>query len=249
MASVSSVWPLPCTPATASTSPWRMEKETRSTRRTPSGLSTVRSLTVKVSSPGSGADLVVFSSTARPTMRAASSEGSALGSAVPTIRPRRSTLITVEMALTSRSLWEMKTIAVPLSRSRRMMSSSSSVSWGVSTAVGSSRISTRASRTRALMISTRCCTPTGRSSTTASGSTWKPYSSEISRILRRVASRSRRPAARVCSSPRATFSATVNTGISMKCWCTMPMPASMASPGPLNRTGVPSTRISPAVGS
>ena len=29
-----------------------------------------------------------------------------------------------------------------------------------------------------------------------------------------------------------TFSATVNTGISMKCWCTMPMPARIASPGP-----------------
>ena len=29
-----------------------------------------------------------------------------------------------------------------------------------------------------------------------------------------------------------TFSATVNTGMSMKCWCTMPMPAAIASPGP-----------------
>src|SRR5436190_1851267 len=27
--------------------------------------------------------------------------------------------------------------------------------------------------------------------------------------------------------PRVTFSATVNTGTSMKCWCTIPMPAAM----------------------
>ena len=34
-----------------------------------------------------------------------------------------------------------------------------------------------------------------------------------------------------------TFSATVKTGTSMKCWCTMPMPAAMASPGPAKRDG------------
>ena len=73
------------------------------------------------------------------------------------------------------------------------MSRSSSVSCGVSTAVGSSRIRTSASRTRALMISTRCWTPTGRSSTMASGSTSNPYWSEIWRIFRRVASRLRKP--------------------------------------------------------
>ena len=30
---------------------------------------------------------------------------------------------------------------------------------------------------------------------------------------------------RVCSAPSMMFSATVKTGTSMKCWCTMPMPA------------------------
>jgi hypothetical protein len=35
----------------------------------------------------------------------------------------------------------------------------------------------------------------------------------------------------VGSTPSITFSATVNTGTSMKCWCTMPMPAAMASAG------------------
>ena len=46
-----------------------------------------------------------------------------------------------------------------------------------------------------------------------------------------------------------TFSATVNTGTSMKCWCTMPIPAAIESLGDLNVTGSPSTRISPSVGS
>ena len=36
--------------------------------------------------------------------------------------------------------------------------------------------------------------------------------------------------------PRVTFSATVNTGTSMKCWCTIPMPAAMASLGEWNWT-------------
>ncbi len=55
-----------------------------------------------------------------------------------------------------------------------MMRNSSSVSAGVSTAVGSSRISTFACLTSALTISTRCWMPTGRSSTSASGSTSSP---------------------------------------------------------------------------
>ena len=57
------------------------------------------------------------------------------------------------------------------------------------------------------------------------------------------------PGAAVCSRPSMTFSATVKTGTSMKCWCTMPMPAAIASLGEWNVTGSPSTRISPSVGS
>ena len=84
------------------------------------------------------------------------------------------------------------------------------------------------------MISTRCCTPTGRSSTSASGSTSKPNRCGDLRARRaRAAARSRKPADRVvCSWPSMTFSATVKTGMSMKCWWTMPMPAAIASPGP-----------------
>ena len=51
---------------------------------------------------------------------------------------------------------------------------------------------------------------------------------------------------RVGSTPSTTFSATVNTGTSMKCWCTIPMPAAMASPGPVKCCSSPSMRISPS---
>ena len=129
-----------------------------------------------------------------------------------------------------------------------MTSSSSSVSCGVSTAVGSSRISRSTSRTSALTISTRCCTPTGRSATSASGSTGRRYRSDTSSTRARALRRSSTPAIRVVSAPSITFSVTVNTGTSMKCWCTMPIPASIASPGPRNRRAVPSTTISPSSG-
>ena len=51
---------------------------------------------------------------------------------------------------------------------------------------------------------------------------------------------------RVDSTPSMTFSVTVNTGTSMKCWWTIPIPALIASPGSRKATGEPSTRISPS---
>ncbi len=48
------------------------------------------------------------------------------------------------------------------------------------------------------------------------------------------------------SAPSTRFSATVMTGISMKCWKTMPIPLAIASRGERMVTGRPSTRISPS---
>ena len=79
-----------------------------------------------------------------------------------------------------------------------------------------------------------------------SGFTWKPNCLEISATRFFAASRSREPAKPVASLPSMTFSATVKTGISMKCWCTMPMPAAMASPGPVKCWTSSSSRISPS---
>ena len=66
----------------------------------------------------------------------------------------------------------------------------------------------------------------------ASGSTGRPALSLSARTSAAAFLRSSRPNPRVDSVPSMTFSATVKTGTSMKCWWTIPMPAAMASPGP-----------------
>jgi len=60
-----------------------------------------------------------------------------------------------------------------------------------------------------------------------------------------AAARSRWSKRPVGSTPRTTFSATVNTGTSMKCWWTMPIPSRMAFEGESISTMLPSTTISP----
>ena len=142
----------------------------------------------------------------------------------------------------------MKTSALPASRSDRMMPKNSTTSCGVSTAVGSSKMMALAERNRTLMISTRCWRPTGISSMIASGSTSSPCSVEMARTCSRAVLMSSRSSAFTGSTPSTTFSATVKTGTSMKCWWTMPMPARIASPAPRNWTGLPSIRISPSSG-
>ena len=76
-----------------------------------------------------------------------------------------------EISSTSSSLWLMKMTALPRARNSRSALNSSRASAGVSTAVGSSRISTRAWRASTRRISTRCCSPADRSLTRASGRT------------------------------------------------------------------------------
>ena len=79
------------------------------------------------------------------------------------------------------------------------------------------------------------------------GSTAEP---EAVRDLPRRAARPRGvehdPARGVGSSARTMFSATVITGMSMKCWCTIPTPAPIDALGEPSRTGVPLMTISPS---
>ena len=56
------------------------------------------------------------------------------------------------------------------------------------------------------------------------------------------------PPARVGSWPSIMFSATVMTGTSWKCWCTMPMPRRMASRGSLIGVASPRTLTVPVSG-
>ena len=267
-ASHSSVWPFPWTPATPRISPARTSNDTSRTECSPRSPCTFRSWTSSTTSPGRAASLLTRSWTDRPTISAASSAPLVVGGRSPTTFPRRMTVMLSAIAWTSLSLCEMKMIDRPPARSSRMIRNRSSVSPGVSTAVGSSRTSTLASRSSALMISTRCCTPTGRSSTRASGSTCRPNRSESSSTSRRALRRSSRPiegrpsagtrspprfiagvaSLRTGSAPSVTFSATVKTGTSMKCWCTMPILARIASRGEWIATCLSSSRISPSSG-
>ena len=192
MTSLSSVWPLPWTPAMARISPARTCRSMSSRRVVPSSMRLMPSR-ASPSSPGSAGGLSTVRETSWPTMRPASSAAEAVGSAVPTTRPRRMTVMVSATSRISRSLWVMKTMEVPEALSSRMMVMSSSVSCGVSTAVGSSRMRTLASLARALMISTRCWTPTGRSSMRAWGSTSKPKRREISVTLAAAAPALRSP--------------------------------------------------------
>ncbi len=137
----------------------------------------------------------------------------------------------------------MKTMLWPSAASRRRTTKISSVSCGVSTAVGSSRTRIFASRYSALRISTRCCQPTDSDPTFASGSTSNPNRRPRSTIRRWASFRSRKNGLAIVSSPRTMFSATVSTGTSMKCWWTMLMPRAIASDGPVRWTSAPSSRI------
>ncbi len=66
-------------------------------------------------------------------------------------------------------------------------------------------------------------------------------------IRRRAARKSSRPKL-PGSAPSTTFSSTVRLSASMKCWCTMPMPAAIASAGEEKLTGRPSTSMLPSSG-
>ena len=50
------------------------------------------------------------------------------------------------------------------------------------------------------------------------------------------------------SAARTMFSATVITGMSMKCWCTMPIPAAIAACGESMSARLPLRKTSPSSG-
>ncbi|CUP39751.1 Uncharacterised protein [Flavonifractor plautii] len=89
----------------------------------------------------------MFRLTARPTIISVSFWGSVSAVlTVPMYLPLRRTATRSERAMTSWSLWVMMTMALPSARMLRRTAKSFSVSWGVRTAVGSSRIRMSAPR-------------------------------------------------------------------------------------------------------
>src|SRR5919106_4894074 len=245
--STSSVWPLPETPAMPTISPPRTSSETSLSAGTPGEPSTRRARMERIgrvpSGSGEGSVPRCTPAVGRPTIIRASVRSSVAASTVPTCVPCRRTLIRSLIARTSASLWLMNTTASPSATRDRRVANSASTWCGTSTAVGSSRIRTRHSRSSALRISTRCCSPTERSATRAEGSTATPNRAEARAVPRWASARSsRRPRDR----PRRMFSATVIGPTSEKCWVTMPMRASIASCGDRMASGTPSASTSPA---
>ena len=223
--SSSSVWPLPDTPAMPTISPARSCSDTSASRATPSASVTPRPCAASSTSPGCGWRLALRPRfTRRPTM--ASARPSMLVSAIfvsSTTWPARITVTASHRAMISRSLCVMSRMVVPRSRRPRSVTKSASVSCGVSTAVGSSRMRMRAPRNSAFRISSRWRSPTGSSLTSASSFTCRPVSRISTSSLARTSARAtfRR---QLGSAPSITLSSALSVSTSMKCWCTMPMP-------------------------
>ena len=143
------------------------------------------------------------------------------------VLPRRSTVIRSAISSTSLSLWVMKMIDFPSAFSRSMIAKSSAASCGVSTAVGSSRIRIvgaaveRLQDLDPLLLADGDLLDEQRPGRRRGRTACESSSHALPRRARLVEQHADRGAAR---SPRTMFSATVITGISMKCWCTIPIP-------------------------
>ena len=138
-------------------SPLYAVKDTSLSFTIPSSLRTVRPFTSRRGCGLTGSGLVMFNVTLWPTIMSVIS--CAFVSFViisPTKQPRRSTATRSERLSTSCILWVIMTIDFPSFRIFRSTANSFSVSCGVSTAVGSSRIRISAPRYSTLMISTVC---------------------------------------------------------------------------------------------
>jgi hypothetical protein len=174
--SSNSLWPLPETPAIPTISPARSAIATSCRRTTCSASRTTMPLACINTSPG-GLSVSPWRPicTLRPTMASArdSMEVSAIATSCTT-RPPRMTVTKSHRRMTSLSLWVISRMVVPWPRSSASTPNNCSVSCGVSTAVGSSRIRMRAPRYRVLRISSRWRSPTDRSATSASRSTRSP---------------------------------------------------------------------------
>ena len=147
MASSSSFWPEPAMPAMPRISPPMAVKVTSSSILTPSLFLMVRCSTLRRSVWFSLSGRSMFSETARPTIMSVSDCCEAVAVSVsPMYSPLRRTATRSETASTSCSLCVMMMIALPSFFMLRMTVKSFSVSCGVRTAVGSSRIRMSAPR-------------------------------------------------------------------------------------------------------
>ena len=144
----------------------------------------------------------------RPTISSAISE--TLLSALLTVftnSPLRKIVTLSAISITSSSLWLINIIALPSAFICFTTENRALASWGVSTLVGSSKIRIFAPLIKALIISTRCCSPGESCQILALGSMGQLYlfcSSAICFSTPRSGKKNGKP-----SKPKAIFSATL----------------------------------------
>ena len=242
--SANATWPLPETPAIATISP-ACRLRLACSRRSRAG-AVLTSSSTHTALPTAWAGRRCGASTAWPTIHSASCAWLvSAASAWATSRPARNTAMRCDTRITSPSLWLMKMIDRPCATIWPSTSNRASLSCGVSTAVGSSKIRMRAPRYSAFRISTRWRSPTDSRPTSASGSTPRPKRcatacSRARAVLRRV------KGCHSGSEPSITLSSTLRLSANVKCWCTMPMPAASAAFGSPGGSGRPNTVMLPA---
>ena len=234
--------PCPASPPMPNISPFFTEKVTL--RTVSPGISTHRfstSSTVSVSAASlTRADAAP---TLRPTMVLAILKTSVSEARVSCVTlPSRNTTILSHRSMTSWSLCDMNIIEMPRADRFRSALTRVSASDSARTAVGSSRIRSFVFfRSTSRAISVNCLCPTGISDASVSGSIANPIVSMAASARRLMACRSN---IRILSPNISTsglyfvgsllsiiFSVTVKPGSRENSWCTMPIPASIASKG------------------
>ncbi len=143
MTSAISRCPLPDTPARPRISPARTVKDRSCKQASPISLKQFTLSSSSTTSPTGEGSRSYCMTTVRPTIkRTISLALISPCSNTPTSFPCRNTVTRSATASTSFNLWVMRTTAQPAEAIARKFLNSSPASWGVSTAVGSSRIKT-----------------------------------------------------------------------------------------------------------
>ena len=135
---------------------------------------------------------------------------------MPIYFPLRSIVQRFATSIISFSLCVIKSMDFPSFARFFIIFISSSISCGVKTAVGSSKIKISLSRYSIFRISVRCCIPTVISDINASGSTFNPYLL-LKDITFSLASFLLRNSPCVGSTPRIILSSTEKHSTNLKC--------------------------------
>ena len=248
IASSSSLWPLPATPAMPTISPARTVK--RSLRDAQHAAR--RSMTERSST----SSMACARRARRPSRRAAARGGRP---SARRARPARSSAVSsvadhLAAAHDRDAVGHRHDLAqlvgdeddgLALFLQRRSRPKSASASAGVSTAVGSSRMRMSAPRYERLQDFDPLLQADRAARRRSHRDRRRARSRAQAAPARRAPSRRRRRSSTPPSAPSMTFSSTVSGSTSMKCWWTMPMPARIASAGERIADGLPLTRISP----